>query len=91
MVLQYIFNALRIESTPADFGKLGGRPEHIRKNEAMELAQKRWADIPYSSLNDVCLYVHKNLTASYTDAPSHSAITNWVRNAEFRPGKKRIA
>ncbi len=88
VVLQNLFNALRIESTPSDFGKLGGRPEHIRKGEAMTLAKKRWSDIPFASLNDVCLYVHRSLTTSYTDAPSLSTITNWVRNAEFRPCKK---
>ncbi|ATF52660.1 hypothetical protein [Morganella morganii] len=88
VVVQPILTAMRLEDVPKEIGKMGGRPEHPRKEEALKTAMERWSKIPYASLSSVATYVKSKLEEKYTDAPKLPSIKSWLNKANLKPVKK---
>lgn len=87
MCMQPMLSVMRIRDISKDRGKLGGRPEHPRKVEAMKIARQKWDVMEYASLNIVATAVKHHLDNKFKDSPSLPAIKKWLKNAEFRPKK----
>ncbi|MCB5320077.1 MULTISPECIES: hypothetical protein [Yersinia] len=87
MCMQPILSVMRIGDISKERGKLGGRPEHPRKSEAIKIARQKWNVMEYASLNIVATAVKHHLDNKYKDSPSLPAIKKWLKNAEFRPKK----
>lgn len=68
-----------LESGPEKLGSLGGRPEHKRKGETLELATQRWEQLPKASMNSVANYVKEKLDEKYLDAPKLPTIKSWIK------------
>ena len=77
--------AYRIDDVPRDSGRKGGRPEHPRKAEAIQIAKIKWEQMEYASVNVVATTVKHQLEKKYTDAPSVAAIKKWLNNAGIAP------
>ncbi|MFJ3458816.1 hypothetical protein ACIPMZ_17910 [Scandinavium goeteborgense] len=84
---QSITAMMRIRDVPKNAGKLGGRPEHPHKTEAIELAKHKWNSMEYASLNIVATAVKHQLQEKYRSAPSLPAIKKWIADAKIRPSK----
>lgn len=80
---------MTLQSGAEKLGALGGRPEHVRKGEALDMARKRWEQIPYASVNHVATYVKSKLESKYTDAPKLPSIKAWLKKADLNPRKKQ--
>lgn len=87
-VVQPILSALRIEMVHREAGKLGGRPEHPRKAEALKIARERWEKIPYATITSVATYIKSKLEEKYTDAPKLPSIKAWLNKSNLKPIKK---
>lgn len=68
-----------LENGPEKLGSLGGRPEHKRKGETLELAMHRWEQLPKASMNSVANYVKEKLDEKYLDAPKLPTIKSWIK------------
>jgi hypothetical protein len=84
---QPITSMMRIIDVPRQAGKLGGRPEHPLKTEAIKLAQHKWSSMDYASLNIVATAVKHQLEIKYKNPPSLPAIKKWIKDANIRPEK----
>jgi hypothetical protein len=87
VLLQPLMTAMRIEDVPKDAGRMGGRPEHPRKEEALKIARQKWEQMEYASINVVATTVKHILEKKYTDSPSLPAIKKWLTTSEFRPAR----
>lgn len=77
-----------LENGASKLGSLGGRPEHVRKKEAIELAKKRWEMTPQASISNVATYVKSKLESKYTDAPKLPSIKAWIKVVNVRVASK---
>ncbi|AHE72683.1 hypothetical protein M942_05935 [Enterobacter ludwigii] len=84
---QPITSAMRISDVPKDAGRLGGRPEHPLKAEAVKLAKHKWSNMEYASLNIVATAVKHQLEMKYKSPPSLPAIKKWITAENIRPEK----
>lgn len=86
---QPITSMMRINDIPRQAGKLGGRPEHPLKAEAIKIAKHKWKAMDYASLSIVASAVKHQLEKTYKAAPSLSAIKKWIASANIRPDKSK--
>ncbi|QUT14571.1 hypothetical protein [Rahnella inusitata] len=84
-----LIHANLLSKAPVLIGGMGGRPEHTRKPEALEIAKNEWENYPTKSQDNVTNFIYAKLSEKYTDAPSISAIKGWLRTSGLRPGSKK--
>lgn len=86
--MSHMVGVLLLSDAPREIGRSGGRPEHKRKAEAIEMAQKRWEQMPRASLSSVATYVKSKLESKYTDTPKLPSIKAWLKKANLKPDEK---
>ncbi|CAI2472327.1 hypothetical protein [Serratia proteamaculans] len=86
--LSHMVGVLMLSEAAREIGKSGGRPEHKRKTEAIELAKKRWEQMPRASLSSVATYVKSKLESKYTDAPKLPSIKAWLNKSNLKQEPK---
>ncbi|WP_330983226.1 MULTISPECIES: hypothetical protein [Enterobacterales] len=62
---------------PVKIGKTGGRPEHHRKAEALQIARDRMTRT-HGTPSEIANHVFGELSKRHTDNPSFSSIREWV-------------
>lgn len=82
-----IATAYRLANRPKEFGRMGGRPEHPRKKEALDIARQKWQQMEYASVSVVASTVKHHLEKKYTDAPSIAAIKKWLNSSGIAPNR----
>ncbi|HHE4903405.1 TPA: hypothetical protein ACPEUI_001236 [Morganella morganii] len=63
----------------SDLGRKGGRPQHIHKDEALNLINEILDKNPFENIDILTANVFQRLSDKYTDAPSLSTINRWVK------------